>query len=226
VTPARQVPLGVVMSDARRAALLEWAAASGAWVFEDDYDSELQYGSRPPLPLMARDKYGCVLLSGTFSKVLFPALRLGYLVAPPTVARAIAKVKHVSDISSPYLPQAVLTDFMAEGHYERHIRKMRALYQRRQALLVRLLRRRLGTRVEVSRADAGMNLVLWLPPTQDDREIALAGRAIGLDLIALSGLYSGDVPAPRPGLLLGFGGIRESDLADGVVKLASLLNAR
>lgn len=226
VTPARQVPLGIVMSDARRAALVEWAAASGAWVFEDDYDSELQYGSRPPLPLMARDKHGCVLLSGTFSKVLFPALRLGYLVAPPTVARAIAKLKHVSDISSPHLPQAVLTDFMAEGHYERHIRKMRALYQRRQALLVRLLRRRLGARVDVSRAEAGMNLVLWLPPTHDDRAIALAGRGIGLDLIALSGLYSGDAPAPRPGLLLGFGGIRESDLAEGVDKLATLLNTR
>lgn len=223
ITPARQVPLGVVMSNARRGALLDWAARTGASIFEDDYDSELQYASRPPLPLMARDRRGCVLLSGTFSKVLFPALRLGYLVAPAPFARAIARAKGITDITTPYLQQAVLADFIAEGHFERHIRKMRAVYHRRHDLLVRLLGKELGSSVEISRGQAGMNLVVWLPPRHDDGAIAAAGQALGLDLIPMSALYLNHAPVPRPGLLLGFGGIRETDLVEGVEKLGELL---
>jgi GntR family transcriptional regulator/MocR family aminotransferase len=223
VTPARQVPLGVVMSVARRRALLSWAAGSGAWIFEDDYDSDIQFASRPQLPLYARDSRGCVLLAGTFSKILFPALRLGYIVAPVPVAQTIAKMKHLTDIASPYLPQAVLADFIDQGHFERHIRKMRAVYRRRQELLVRLLRKTLGRSIDVSRADAGMNLVLWLPREIDDVAVANAGRAVNLDLIPLSRLYLEHDPSPRPGLLLGFGGIREDDLIGGVSKLKSLV---
>ena len=225
VTPARQVPLGVVMSAARRRSLLAWAASSGAWIFEDDYDSDIQFASRPPRPLYARDATGCVLLAGTFSKVLFPALRLGYLVAPVRVAQAIARMKHLADIASPHLHQAVLADFIAEGHFERHIRRMRVLYQGRQELLVRLLRKALGPSIDVSRADAGMNLVLWLPRNIDDAQVADAGAVVGLDLIPLSRLYLQRDPQPRSGLLLGFGGIREQDLVDGVAKLESLLRS-
>jgi GntR family transcriptional regulator/MocR family aminotransferase len=201
---------------------LSWAAQSGGWIFEDDYDSELQYASRPPVPLHALDGTGSVIFAGTFSKVLFPALRLGYLVAPPQLAGAITRAKGSTDIASPHLHQAVLADFITEGHFERHIRKVRSLYQRRQELLVRLLRRHIGPSVEISKADAGMNLVLWLPRGHDDQAIADAGAAAGLDLLPLSRLTLQKEPGPRPGLLLGFGGIRESDLAEGAKKLAAL----
>jgi GntR family transcriptional regulator/MocR family aminotransferase len=132
VTPSHQFPLGVTMTLARRLALLEWAKSSGAWIFEDDYDSEYCYGGRPHAALHGLDRAGRVIYIGTFSKVLFPSLRLGYLVVPPDVSDAFASARAVVDRFSPLHDQAVLADSINEGHFARHVRRMRSLYAERQ----------------------------------------------------------------------------------------------
>jgi hypothetical protein len=126
VTPSRQVPLGVTMSAERRRALLDWAREANAWIFEDDYDSEFRYASRPLTPLRSLDADDCVLYAGTFSKVLLPALRLGYLVVPDALVDTFLAVRHYSDFHSAFLDQSALADFIVEGHFERHIRRMLA----------------------------------------------------------------------------------------------------
>ena len=128
VTPSHQFPLGVTMSLARRLALLEWVRRSGAWVIEDDYDSEFRYSGRPIAALQGLDFTGRVIYLGTFSKVLFPSLRLGYLILPPDLVEPFTNARALVDRHSPLIEQAVLADFIAEGHFARHIRRMRALY--------------------------------------------------------------------------------------------------
>lgn len=140
VTPSHQYPLGVTMSLARRLALLEWAERARAWVLEDDYDSEYRYAGRPLASLQGLDRAGRVCYIGTFSKVMFPSLRLGYLVAPPELAAAFAAARTIVDRHAPTVEQAALADFIIEGHFARHIRRMRALYAERQALLVEAAR--------------------------------------------------------------------------------------
>src|SRR5687768_11159986 len=175
VTPSRQLPLGATMSLPRRLSLLEWAATSRAAIFEDDYDSEFRYASRPLPALQGLDRSGCVLYAGTFSKVTFPSLRLGYLVVPAAMIDVFSAARHFIDFHSPYLEQAVMTDFIVEGHFERHIRRMRAIYHERQVLLVSLARERLGGLLDVRPADAGMTVVGWLGGGLDD--VAKIGRA-------------------------------------------------
>jgi GntR family transcriptional regulator/MocR family aminotransferase len=221
VTPARQLPLGVTMSLARREALLGWARSANAWIFEDDYDSELRYASRPLAPLWTMDPNGRVVFVGTLSKIMFPALRLGYLVVPPGLVDAFRRARILSDMTSPYLLQAAMAEFIMEGHFERHIRRMRTLYQRRHELLVHLLKKRLGSRVDVANSEAGMNLVVWLPSHVDDREIAAEAKKHDLDLLPLSELTVAH--QRRPGLLLGFGGIQERDIVEGVDRLERVL---
>src|SRR5262249_16625529 len=128
VTPSHQYPTGVAMSLARRLSLLEWAARAGAWIIEDDYDSEYRYSGRPLPALQGLDKEGRVIYIGTFSKVLFPALRIGYLVAPPDLVTAFTTARGVLSRFTPSVEQAVIADFINEGHFARHIRKMRTLY--------------------------------------------------------------------------------------------------
>jgi GntR family transcriptional regulator / MocR family aminotransferase len=221
VTPARQCPLGVTMSIARREALLAWARASDAWILEDDYDAELRYASRPPAPLWTLDPNGRVIFVGTLSKILFPALRLGYIVVPPPLVEAFRRLRVLSDFASPNLLQATVAEFITEGHFERHIRRMRTLYQRRQELLVHVLKKRLGDRVEVASSDAGMNLVVWLPPHLDDRLVVAEAKRHDLDLMPLSALTVAH--HRRPGLLLGFGGIQEREIVEGVDRLERVL---
>ena len=220
VTPARQLPLGVTMSEARRTAILEWAAERGAWIIEDDYDSEFRYATRPLRPLQSRDESGRVIFMGTFSKVLFPALRLGYLVVPAPLAEAVTSARQHIDFCPPYLTQATMADFIVEGHFERHIRRMRGIYSSRRLLLVRLLTRHLGALVDVDAPDAGMNLIVWLPAAANDQACASALGAAGIDALPVSRFSRRKL---RPGLLLGFSGIREPDLRTGAAKLASVL---
>jgi GntR family transcriptional regulator/MocR family aminotransferase len=222
VTPARQCPLGVTMSVSRREQLLAWARAAEAWILEDDYDAELRYASRPPAPLRTFDADGRVIFAGTFSKILFPALRLGYLVVPPRLVEVFRRLRVLADFTSPYLLQAAVAEFITEGHFERHIRRMRTLYQRRQALLVHVLKRRLGGRIDVASADAGMNLVVWLPPYLDDRRVVAEAKRHDLDLMPLSALTVAH--HRRPGLLLGFGGISEREIVEGVDRLERVLD--
>ena len=205
----------------RRLDLLSWAAAERAWILEDDYDSEFRYSTRPLASLQGLDSDGLVIFTGTFSKVMFPALRLGYLVVPESILDAIVTIRRYSDFAPPYLNQAVMADFMREGYFERHIRQMRAIYESRRDLFVKLLARECGNLVDVDAPDSGMNLIAWLPPATDEAAVVAALLANGLDVLPLSSCAI--KRRLRPGLLLGFSGIREAELRDGVVRLRRVL---
>ncbi len=227
VTPARQLPLGVTMTLQRRLELLAWAAERRSWILEDDYDSEFRYTTRPLASLQGLDTSNCVLFTGTFSKVMFPALRLGYLVVPESMVEAVATVRRYTDFCPPYLMQAVMADFMHEGTFERHVRQMRAIYQGRRELFVKLLKRDCAGLVDVEAPDAGMNLIAWLPahgPTANDKRMCQALAQAGIDALPLSDCVM--QRKLRPGLLLGFSGIREADIREGVQKLRRVLEAQ
>src|SRR5438552_2734950 len=162
VTPAHQFPLGVTMSLRRRLSLLEWARKSGALIFEDDYDSEYRYSGRPIPALQGLDRAGVVIFAGTFNEVLFPALRLAYLVVPPAMVDRFAAAQSITTRHAPLLDQAVLCDFVTEGHFARHIRRMRELYAERLAILLELARSRLGGLLEIPEVEAGLQTVGWL----------------------------------------------------------------
>jgi GntR family transcriptional regulator/MocR family aminotransferase len=204
VTPSHQYPLGISMSAARRLAVLAWARRTSGWILEDDYDSEYRYTSRPLGALQGMDPAARVIYIGTFSKVLFPSLRLGYVVVPPALWGRFLRLREALDIFSPMLAQAVLADFLREGHFARHLRRMRKLYRSRRDALVDAIGARLGGLLTVHNADAGLHLSAFLPPGVDDREVLRRAAAKGVTATALSTCYAGR--RPRSGLILGFGG--------------------
>ncbi|OGL15082.1 MAG: GntR family transcriptional regulator [Candidatus Rokubacteria bacterium RIFCSPLOWO2_12_FULL_71_19] len=224
VTPSHQYPTGSTLSLSRRLALLDWARRTEAWVVEDDYDSEYRYGGRPLAALQGLDRAGRVIYLGTFSKVLFPALRLGYLVVPPGLVDAFARARWLTDRHSPSVTQAVLADFIAEGHLARHIRRTRALYAERQAALVEAAGRHLAPLVEVTPAEAGMHLVGWLPAGMDD---GLAARQAADAQVAAPSLSSYRLrPGGRGGLVLGYAAFRPAEIRESVERLAMALAPR
>ncbi len=208
------------MTASRRLALLEWAARCDAWIIEDDYDSEYRYASRPLGALQGLDTNGRVIYIGTFSKVLFPALRVGYVVVPPALVAEFARLRESLDIFSPVLEQMVLAEFLEEGHFARHVRRMRTIYQRRRDALVAALRTH-APQLEPVNSEAGLHLAAFLPPQSDDVAVVAEGRRRGIFATALSSCYFG--PAPRPGLILGFGGASERRIATAARKLGELL---
>jgi GntR family transcriptional regulator / MocR family aminotransferase len=217
VTPSHQYPMGMTMSATRRMLLLHWAVRSGAWIIEDDYDSEYRFGSHPIASLQGLDTNARVIYVGTFSKVLFPALRLGYVVVPKDLAPAFAAAREAADIFSSTLYQAVLTDFIREGHFARHIRRMRMLYMKRRKTLVDSIRIQMGDMIEVIGAEAGMHLVALLPTGVDDEAVSSQAALRGISAIPLSVCYA--KPKTRGGLILGYGGTNEHQIRDGVRKL-------
>lgn len=221
VSPSHQYPLGVVMSLSRRLALLEWAHQAGAWILEDDYDSEYRYRGRPLSSLQGLDTREQVIYMGTFSKVLFPALRLGYLVVPSDLVDTFIAARALLDRHSPQIEQAILADFIAEGHFVRHIRRMRTLYEHRQQVLLEAARQELTGLLEVSPHEAGMHLVGWLPPEVDDRTVSRKAALKGVDAQALS-VYS-LCGTTRPGLLLGYTCFTDDEIREGVRRLAQAL---
>jgi GntR family transcriptional regulator/MocR family aminotransferase len=221
VTPSRQLPLGVTMSLARRLELLEWAHAANAWIIEDDYDSEFRYSSRPLTALQGLDRHGSVIYTGTFSKVMFPSMRLGYMVIPDEVRDVYQAVRHFADTHSSYLEQAAMARFMAEGEFERHIRRMRTLYLERQQVLVSAAKQYLGNRVRVPAPDAGMTLIAWLRDGDDDIAIADAIGKAGVAVVPISNMAS-DHHVP-PGLLLGYSGVRPDEIREGIITMAKAL---
>jgi GntR family transcriptional regulator/MocR family aminotransferase len=224
VTPSHQYPTGVTMSLPRRLALLDWASSRSAWILEDDYDSEYRYVGRPLASLQGLDRHGRVFYLGSFSKVLFPALRLGYLVVPPTLVSAFGAAQASLGGSPPSLEQAVLADFITEGHFVRHIRRMRTLYAERQDALMRALRRELAGRLEVPAFESGMHLLGWLPEGTDDRTVSERAAKAGVAVRPLSAFYA--TPTRRGGLLLGFAALRPNQIRDGVRRLAAVLDGR
>ena len=228
VTPSHQFPLGVTMSARRRLALLEWARAAGAWIVEDDFDSEYRFRGRPLPSLHGMDAAGCVLYVGTFSKTLFPALRLGYLIVPSPLVDVFARARATVDRHPSALEQAVLAEFIAEGHFARHVRRMRALYAERQEVLLSLLGSELGALLEGERMEAGMHLVAWLRDDGDDdggergnvdrdRRLAAAALDAGVAAVALGSLAT-HTPA-RGALLLGFAAFDDEAMRRGVGRL-------
>ena len=224
VTPSHQYPLGTSMTAERRLALLEWAVRRDAWVLEDDYDSEYRYVSRPLGALQGLQAAARVVYIGTFSKVLFPALRVGYLVVPPALHNAFIAAREAHDLFSPTLYQLALADFLRGGHFARHLRRMRGLYSRRREALLDGLARHCGAMLTVHNADAGLHVATLLPNDVDDVTVVARMTARGLTATPLSACYAGKVR--RNGLLLGFGGTDEKALATATRALGAILRAR
>ena len=223
LTPSHQYPLGATMTAARRLQALAWAQSRGAWIFEDDYDSEYRYGNQPIAALQGLDRDARVVYIGTFSKVLFPALRVGYLVIPADLVGRFAVVRAAMDICPPALVQNALAEFLREGHFARHIRKMRSLYAERRSSLVAALQKEFGDRLELLGDQAGMHLVAAFQEDVDDKLLAETAAAQGLWAMPLSSCYLG--PPARRGLVLGYGGTETRRIPAGVRQLKAVIES-
>ncbi|TFW24028.1 aminotransferase-like domain-containing protein, partial [Duganella callida] len=221
VTPAHQSPLCVSLSLPRRLALLDWARQAGAWVIEDDYDGEYRYVSRPLPALQSLDRDGRVLYSGTFSKVMFPAIRLAYLVVPPALVERFDAITRTFSASGPALMQHIVADFMNEGHFARHIQRMRRLYAERRQIAADALSSVLGAHLQVEPQPGGMHLVLRMKGHHTDRALIRRMREHGMSGLALS--ERGTLPHAVSALLLGFTNIdtsaRARELARRILQL-------
>jgi GntR family transcriptional regulator/MocR family aminotransferase len=211
VTPTHQYPMGVALSLPRRMELLAWAAEAGAWVVEDDYDSEFRYAGRPLPALKSLDRGQRVLYAGSFSKVLFPALRLGYLVVPPELVTAFVRASGLLTAGQPVLEQAVIADFISDGHFRRHIKRMRVLYAERRTALAASLEAVMGSSVTLEIPPGGMHLLARFPGADDDTVLAKRAVAAGLAPVALS--TSGVAHDCGQGLLLGFPSVPAAEAA-------------
>ncbi len=219
VSPSHQYPTGAVMSHGRRQQLLDYAAVQGVWVVEDDYDSEFRYGARPLPALQGLDTHGRVIYLGTFSKTLFPALRLAYLVLPPDLVAGFTRALNELYREGQTPQQLVLARFMAEGHYASHIRRMRGVYGARHDALIAAIRHHFGDQLPVVGGDAGLHLVLGLPAQLDDQ--AVVERIARSKVMARPlSLYHMQQPAPAKGLLLGYGAVQEEEVAANFARLA------
>ena len=223
VTPSHQYPLGVTMSLARRMNLLEWARETESFIIEDDYDSEYRYAGRPLASLQGLDRNGRVIYIGTFSKTVFPALRLGFLVAPKDLIDIFTSAKALRDWHSPQLDQAVLAEFITDGHFAKHLRKMRGLYENRQEILVEESKKNLGGMLEVAPASLGMHLIGWLPEGVDDMPIfieALLKHNLQIAPISASCINQ----TLRGGFFLGYTAFDGRQIKDGVKKMKEILS--
>lgn len=223
VTPSHQFPLGATMPVERRLALLEWAASAGSWIVEDDYDCEFRYEGRPLSALQAIDRFERVVYVGTFSKVIFPGLRLGYIICPPALTQAFVAAHTSTDMHAHLLDQATLSDFMEAGHFTRHLRRMRILYGERQKLLIEAFQ---GIRdlVRTQPSEGGLHILGWLPEDVDDAALADAAARANLHLWPLS-LHCIEASLP-PAILLGYAGTRQRDMRAGVRIMRELLTKR
>lgn len=221
ITPAHQYPVGVTMTIARRLELLEWARRAGALIFEDDYDSEYRYSGRPIPSLQGLGSGEQVLFCGTFNKVLFPSLRLGYLVVPHDLVPHFSAAIGLTRRHAPVLDQAVLCDFITEGQFGRHLRRMRQVYAERLAVLLESAREMLGGLLDVSPVEAGLQTVGWLQSGIESEQASDAAAARGIDVTPLT--RHSRAPLTREGLQLGFAAIDQDEIRRGVRELAAAL---
>jgi GntR family transcriptional regulator/MocR family aminotransferase len=223
VTPAHQFPTGAILPLSRRIEMLAWAETANALLFEDDYDSEYRFESRPVEALQGLDRSGRVLYSGTFSKLLFPALRLGYLVVPQSLLGAFTAAKATADTGCASLPQLTLARFIEEGHFERHLRRSRTRHAARRAVILEAIRRHLGDRVEVSGANAGLHVLLWLKGVRPAQLPTLRRRAeaAGVGVYPVGRFYLKE--PRRAGLVLGYAGLTEAEIRTGIRRFAEAL---
>ena len=223
VTPSHQFPMGHTMALSERIKLLNWAKDHQMWIIEDDYDSEFRYNSRPIPALQGIDTNGTVIYSGTFSKVLLPSLRLGYMVFPSgAMARQFATGKSVIDGQTNIITQAIVSEFISQGHFSRHIRRMRLLYKKSQDDLVGLINRYLKNRLTPVAVEAGMHLLAWLPPAVNAEKIAHAALEKGLVIQPIS--HYCIKCKYENGLILGFSGFSFSQMEAAILLLKRLLD--
>jgi GntR family transcriptional regulator / MocR family aminotransferase len=224
VTPSHQFPTGAILSLPRRLELLKWAQQTGTLILEDDYDSEYRYGDRPIPALQGLDNSDSVLYIGTFSKVLFPALRIGYLVLPPSLVPLVAYGKWLSDRQLPTLEQRVLTDFITEGHLESHIRKMRSHYDCCRQGLVQALQTHFGDGVTIVGEQAGIHLMVRFSTPLDEAEIIQKAASVGVGLISARPQYLQATSMNE--FVLGYGELEEDAIATGIARLAQVLGCK
>jgi len=217
VTPGHQFPLGVTMSVARRLQLLEWAARAGALILEDDYDSEYRYAGRPVPALQGLDRHGLVLFAGSFSKVLFPSLRVGYMVVPTDLLDCLAATLSITNRHAPLLEQAVLCDFITEGYFGRHLRRMREVYAQRLSILMECAQQNLSGALEISGVEAGLQTIGWLREGLNAESVAAGAAKRSVEVTALGHYRQG--AAVREGLQLGFAAVDSKEIRRGVREL-------
>ena len=224
VTPSHQFPGGAVMSLPRRMALLDYAERHGSWIFEDDYDGEFRYDSKPLAALRSLDEHGRVIYVGTFSKAIFPALRIGYMLVPPTLRKDFIAVKWVEDFGTPAIEQAALASFMKDGGFERHLRRTTKTLKERRAALIAGLRACSRGRLEIADSRAGMHLTVWLPGRTIVEGEALIERARGrgLSLYPITPFYLD--PPDRAGLLMGYCGMSVAEIGQAMAIFANCLD--
>jgi len=224
VTPSHQFPLGVTMSAARRMELLSWAARNGAWIVEDDYDSEYRFSGNPLASLQGLDADERVIYVGTLTKVMFPTLRLGFAVIPHDLVETFADIRNAMDtISTPVLHQMAMTDFIREGHFSRHIKRMRAIYMERRKVLAEAISAEPPGILEVVGDEAGMYLVALLPPGIDDVEVATRAARMSIRVRELSRCYAS--PPGRGGLMLGYANVKVEEIPAMVRSVISIVRA-
>lgn len=224
LTPSHQYPLGAVMSLSRRRMLLEFAAARQAWIIEDDYDSEFRYGSRPLASLQGMDVHQRVLYMGTFTKTMFPGLRIGYLVVPDSLAPAFAAAHSELYRGGQLFTQAILSEFMHQGHFASHIRKMRVVYASRLKILQQAIHTHFGDQLRSFGGEAGLHLALMLPAGCNDKQISAACLQQGIVARPLSQYYVGS-HADRPGLLLGYACVPDDKIEPAFAIVAAVIKA-
>jgi GntR family transcriptional regulator / MocR family aminotransferase len=221
VSPSHQFPSGALLSLSRRFELLSWAEEKNVFVIEDDYDSEYRFSGRPIPALQGLDQNERVIYVGTFSKVLFPSLRLGYMVVPESLVEPLTQAKQLTDRQSPLIEQCALTDFINEGHLERHIRRMRTLYAKRRKALVHAISQHLGERALIKGDEAGMHMMVKLNAELDDRELIARAAARGVELFSARPYY---MQAEYNGeFLFGYSNLTERQITVGIRKLAEVL---
>lgn len=206
----------------RRLALLRWASQSNALILEDDYDGELRYSEHPVTALQGLDDEGRVIYLGTFSKVLFPALRLGYVVLPTPLLAPFIKAKELVDRGAPTLTQAAVADFIAEGHFERHLRRLRKEYGERRRLLVQEIEKNLPGQLHYSSVEAGLHVMLYLPDELEEANFIHVAADAGIGVYPGRPYHFGETPPPS--ILLGFSGLSNQQIVEGVRILAKVIN--
>lgn len=220
VTPSHQFPSGGTMPLERRLALIDWANRRGGWIVEDDYDSDFRYAGAPLAALQGLDAGNRTIYCGTFSKSMFPALRLGWLVVPQDLLPVFLAVRRMADVAPSALTQAAMADFMVEGLFAAHLRRMRSLYAERRLILAQAASRHLKGLLEVTTGDAGIHGIGWLPPEIDDRVAAAAAHAHG---VAPSPLSRYRLDSGPPGLIIGYGNTASATIEGAISTLAKAL---
>ena len=221
VTPSHQFPTGAILSLPRRLELLHWAQQTGGLIIEDDYDSEFRYGEKPIPALQGLDKSDSVLYIGTFSKVLFPSLRIGYLVLPKSLVTIFTHAKWLNDRHLPILEQQVLAEFINEGHLERHLRKMRSIYDKRRQTLVKVLKKHFRKRAVILGEKAGIHLMVRFKSNLTDEEIIKKAAKVSVAMMSANPHYLTN--HSKGEFIFGYGKLTETQLTEGISRLAEII---